>query len=111
MTERRPRVVWAAQAQRDLRGIVLHVAADSPAAADRLFRRLREQVDRLIPLPDRGRIVPELRDHGITRFRELIVKPYRVVYHVTAGAVAVLAVLDTRRDLEDLLLERLTRLG
>ena len=111
MTEHDRLVVWAEEAQRDLRGIVLHVAADSPAAAGRLSRRLREQVARLKVLPERGRIVPELRDHGITRFRELIVKPYRIVYHVSAGVVAVLCVLDGRRELEDLLLERLIRIG
>jgi plasmid stabilization system protein ParE len=111
VTEHEQRVVWAAEAQRDLRGIVLHVAADSSAAADRLSRRLRDQVERLMLLPERGRIVPELRDHGITRFRELIVKPYRIVYHVSAGVVAVLCVFDGRRELEDLLLERLTRIG
>jgi toxin ParE1/3/4 len=42
-------------------------------------------------------------------WRELVVKPYRILYRVSSDTVTVLAVFDGRRDLEDLLLERLLR--
>jgi len=42
-------------------------------------------------------------------WRELVVKPYRLVYRIEGDTVTVLAVFDGRRDLEDLLLERLLR--
>ena len=38
-----------------------------------------------------------------------VVKPYRIIYRIEEDTVTVLAVLDGRRDLEDLLLERLIR--
>jgi plasmid stabilization system protein ParE len=53
--------------------------------------------------------VPELLRHGLAVWRELIVKPYRILYRIEGQTVYVLAVLDSRRDLEDLLLERLVR--
>ena len=46
---------------------------------------------------------------GIRNWRELIVKPYRIIYRIDEDTVNVLAVLDGRRDLQDLLLERLIR--
>jgi toxin ParE1/3/4 len=42
-------------------------------------------------------------------WRELVVRPYRLVYRVGSDAVVVLAVFDGRRDLEDVLLDRLVR--
>jgi toxin ParE1/3/4 len=37
------------------------------------------------------------------------VKPYRIIYRVEKRTVSVLAVLDGRREIQDLLLERLIR--
>ena len=42
-------------------------------------------------------------------YRELIVRPWRIIYRVSTKRVLVLAVLDGRRDLEGLLLSRLLR--
>ncbi|HZX40211.1 MAG TPA: hypothetical protein VFE93_00150 [Myxococcaceae bacterium] len=38
-----------------------------------------------------------------------MVRPYRLVYRIGSGAGVVLAVFDGRRDLEDVLLDRLVR--
>ena len=53
--------------------------------------------------------MPELASSGTRMWRELVVRPYRIVYRIRKDTVMVGAVLDGRRDLEDLLLERLTR--
>jgi len=42
-------------------------------------------------------------------WHELVVKPYRLAYRVSRDTVKVLALFDGRRDLEDLLFERLLR--
>ena len=43
-------------------------------------------------------------------WREPIVRPYRLVYRIEGDTVTELAVFDGRRDLEDILLERLLRM-
>ena len=45
----------------------------------------------------------------IRQYRELITTPYRLIYRVRSRDVLVLAVLDARRNLEDVLLDRLLR--
>jgi len=55
---------------------------------------------------DRGRIVPELKTYGILSYRELIISPWRVVYRTSEQKVYVLAVIDSRRNIEDILIER-----
>jgi len=109
MGRRRYRVIWARAASEDLADLVAFIAADSPINARRLLQRLRDKASALDVAPERGRIVPELGKFGIRAFREIIVRPYRLVYRLAEGRVSVVAVFDGRRDLEDVLLERLVR--
>jgi len=53
--------------------------------------------------------VPELLHTGISQYRELISAPWRIVYKVASNQVFIIAVLDSRRDLQTVLLGRLAR--
>ena len=109
MARRRFRVQWAQAAVRDLEELISYVVAESTANAERVLKRLETRAAALEATPGRGRIVPELAHFGMRAWRELVVRPYRIVYRIEGDTVTVLAVLDGRRDLEDLLLERLLR--
>jgi toxin ParE1/3/4 len=109
MARRSFRVQWAEAAVRDLEELMSYIAADSPLNAERILDKLEKRAQTLESTPVRGRVVPELAHFGIRNWRELIVKPYRIIYRIDEDTVNVLAVLDGRRDLQDLLLERLIR--
>lgn len=102
-------VVWSAAAAADLEAIIDFISRDSTEEALRVLDRLQRRAQRLTAPSLRGRIVPELRDEGIAIYRELIARPGRIIYRLDGESVLVLAVLDGRRDLADVLLERLTR--
>ena len=57
-------------------------------------------------MPARCRVVPELREEGIDAYRELVIRPYRIMFRIHGSEVVLLAVVDGRRDLQELLLER-----
>ncbi len=105
---RRRNVVWSAAAAADLEAILDYIAADDPSTAARIFMRIRKAASKLKVMPDRGRVVPELREHGITAYREVISPPWRIIYRA-GKRVHVLAVIDGRRNLEDVLLDRFAR--
>lgn len=109
MSEPPFQVHWAEEAVQDLEEIVSYVAAGSPVNARNLLAKLWRRAESLDTSPMRGRVVPELARFGIRSWRELVVKPYRILYRVAEKEVYVLAVFDGRRDLEDVLLERLVR--
>jgi toxin ParE1/3/4 len=108
MSEPRFRVVWSDAAALDLLRLASWVAAESPADAAALLIRLRRRAGTLASSPARGRVVPELAFFGISVFREVVERPYRIVYRIAGRTVFVLGVFDGRRELEDVLLERLT---
>ncbi len=102
-------VIWSETSEKDLTGIVEYIAADSPSNAFEIFKEIKQKASRLYTFPDRGRIVPELKDQGIVLYRELIVPPWRIIYRISKKAVYILSVLDSRQNVEDILLKRLTR--
>jgi toxin ParE1/3/4 len=109
MRKRSFRVLWTETAIRDLEGLIDYIARDAPINAGKILSQLRSKAESLTIAPERGRLVPELLRHGLAVWRELIVRPYRILYRIEGKTVYVLAVLDSRRDLEDVLLERLVR--
>jgi len=107
MTKRILKVAWTESAARELKEIVSYVAADSAPNAQKILEKLRKKARSLEVMPERGRTLPELLHFGIRIYRELIVRPYRIIYRIEGNIVYVMSVLDARRDIENLLLERL----
>jgi len=107
---KRHRVHFVDEAERDLADIVHYIAAhDSPAKAGHVLDRLAALCASLAELPTRGHYPPELERLGVTTYREVHFKPYRVIYQVIGGDLFIHAVLDGRCDLPALLERRLFR--
>ena len=104
------KIVWAGVAESDLKEFIEFIAIDSPANAATIFKKINKSASGLYTSPERGRVVPELQDQGILTYRELIVPPWRIIYRISAKDVYVLSVLDSRRNVEDILLKRLADL-
>ena len=101
-------LVWSNIAENDLKNIVEFIADDSPLDALKIFKRIKQKTASLYTFPERGRIVPELLNHGILQYRELVISPWRIIYRISEKSVLVLSVLDSRRNIEDILFNRLT---
>jgi toxin ParE1/3/4 len=87
-------ILWSPQARRDLEAVRAYIAEDSAHYADLVVRRIFAAVERLERFPESGRIVPE---RGTANVREVIVKPFRVVYRVRSGTVEVVTVFRSSR--------------
>jgi toxin ParE1/3/4 len=102
-------VAWAEIAQHDLKQIIDYIAIDSPGNASRILQKIKQKVSALYTMPDRDRIVSEFKGQGIHTYRELIVTPWRIIYRISDTTVFVLTVIDSRRNVEDILLDRFTK--
>ena len=97
-------------AEDDLFEIYRYMALnDSIEQADRLFDALKRACYSLCTLPLRGHTPPELQEIGVSQFREIRFKPYRIFYSIDCATVTIHCVLDGRRDMQTLLQERLLR--
>lgn len=95
-------------AERDLEEIHAFIAErDSPASADHVLDRLSRAAEALCTTPDRGSYVDELRSIGMSEYRQVFFKPYRLIYRVLAQPVVIYVIADGRRDMVSLLTRRL----
>ncbi len=109
MAPRRRKVRWSSSAAEDVTAIIEFIAQDRPSTALEILSRIRERAESLDYAPEKGRRVPELERQGVREYRELVISVWRVVYKVGPKAVEVLVLVDSRRNVEDLLLLRLAR--
>ncbi|AFY34022.1 type II toxin-antitoxin system RelE/ParE family toxin [Calothrix sp. PCC 7507] len=72
-------VILSPKAVHDLESIVRYIALNNPEAAMKLGQRLLEKTRELSQFPFQGQKVPEFDDFNI---RQLVVRPYRIVYKV-----------------------------
>ena len=90
------RLRWSPRSVDDLEAIRGFIARDSSQYADLVIHRIVAAADRLTQFPEIGRIVPEV---GEPRLRELIVRPFRVVYRIRPDLVEVVTVFRSSRQL------------
>jgi toxin ParE1/3/4 len=96
-------------ARRDLEEICDWIAEhDSPAKADYVLDRLTAAAERIAALPGSGSRPRELPPGMKTDYRQVFFKPYRVIYQVTRTGIVIHLIADGRRNLQSLLLRRLT---
>jgi toxin ParE1/3/4 len=100
-------IIWAGVAENNLKNIIEFIAEDNPQNALQILKKIKEKASKLYTLPERGRIVPELQEQGILQYRELVIPPWRLIYRIAERKIFVLSVIDSRQNVEDILLKRL----
>jgi addiction module RelE/StbE family toxin len=84
------KVHWTLNAIRHLTNIYEYIALNSPTYARRMVDRITRRSEQISTQPLSGRKVPEYEAEDI---RELIEKPYRIIYRVKQDQIDVLAVI------------------
>lgn len=101
-------VVLTGDAERDLETLFDHIAAhDSPGSAERVLNQILKVAESLRENPHRGARPAELRELGEQGYRQVLFKPYRVIYQVMGKQVFIYLIADGRRDMQSLLMDRM----
>ena len=88
-------VHWTDAAQAHLDAIYGYIAQDSPEYALRTVDRLTRRSRQIAEAPFSGRRVSE---YDMDQIREVIVVPYRIIYHIKPDQIDVIAVLHGARN-------------
>lgn len=100
-------VVWTKSAILDLEQVIEYIKIDSLDISKNFFFEIKSECSNLYYFPQRKRIVPELQQIGIIKYREIIYKTWRIIYKIDNTKIYILLVVDSHRDLEDILFQRL----
>ena len=77
--------------------------------AEKLLRSIEDKINKLNSFPVQGRIVPELEQQNIIDYKEIIEGNYRIIYAIQENTVIIHTIIDSRRNLEDLIIKKLIR--
>lgn len=87
-------VIWTEPAWEDLATAADYIARDSETYAATFVQEVKDAAASLIQFAERGHVVPEFGEEAI---RELLVRPYRLVYRIVDDQVLVLALVHGAR--------------
>ncbi len=88
------KVVWSAEAAEQLREITGYVSERNPQAAKRIAAGLLIRSRLLAQPPQTGRRLPEFPDADL---RELLERPYRLIYRITESRIEIVALKHYRQ--------------
>ena len=92
------KVHWTKNALEHLVNIFEYIAINSPAYAKGMVDKITRRSEQIAEQPFSGRKVPEYDAKDI---REIIEKPYRIIYRIKPNRIDVLAVIHGAQPLPD----------
>ena len=100
-------VIVSKSAKNDLREIIKFISKENPRNALNILERINKRINSLDHNPERGSYVPELMKNNIKDYRQLIESPWKIIYKINDEIVDVLIIIDSRRNTQDILVEKL----
>ena len=92
------KVHWTDRAKQRLKLIHDHIAKDAPLVAPSVVDRLVRRSIQIGEFPHSGREVPEYQRDDV---REILERPYRILYRIKPDRIDVITVMHYRRVLPD----------
>jgi addiction module RelE/StbE family toxin len=96
-------------AENDLDEIISYISRNNPQTALKTLKKLQDRIQTLDHFPYKGGYVPELLQKNIKDYRQLIESPWRIIYKVEDRIVNILTVIDSRRNIQDILINKLVK--
>jgi toxin ParE1/3/4 len=90
------KIVWSAEARKELRAIKRFIARDSEYYASRVVAGLVERVEKMAEHPSQGHPVHEFPELDL---REVHEAPYRIIYNLSDREVRVITIVHFKKRL------------
>ena len=74
------KIIWTERSCEDIAAIVRFIARHNPDAARKTGQGIYESAQILVEFSEAGSVVRELNDPD---WRQIVFRPYRIVYHIT----------------------------
>ena len=104
------RVVILASAETDLVALRGYVVKNFSAATwQATYAKLKTAIRNLATFPHLGGVPDELETLNLTQYRQILSGMNRIIYEVRQDTVYIHLIIDTRRDLKEVLMQRLLR--
>lgn len=104
------RVVILDSAEQDLKELRSYVVKNfSQDTWLKTYGKLKESIRNLATFPLLGATPPELEPINLSQYRQIVSGMNRIIYEPRPDAVYIYMIVDTRREMTSLLMQRLIR--
>jgi len=94
-------------AENDLNEIMEYINQTNPRTVLAIMEKIISKIKTLDHFPNRGSYVPELLARNVKEYRQITEEPWKIYYKVEENIVNVMAIIDSRRNLKDILINKL----
>ena len=98
-------------AETDIKEIIVYYSEDNLDYALKLLDKFKTKIFSLKNFPEKGKIVPELEKQGIIKYRQILEGNFRIIYSIKDHSIYIHIIVDSRRNLEEILLLKLTEIS
>jgi len=91
------KIIWSAEARKELRAIKRFIARDSEYYAARMVASIVERVEKMAVHPTQGHLVHEYPEQPL---REVHQDPYRIIYQVSAGQIEIITIVHFKKRIQ-----------
>ena len=104
------KIVFTETAEKDIDDIFKYIVLNSSEnIALKIYKEIQTTCYSLNRLANRGHIPPELQNKKKFGILEIHCKIYRIFYTIIESTVFIVSILDGRRNIHELLIERIER--
>ena len=96
-------------AEDDLNEIIMFIAQNNPQTAIKIMEKIKARINTLDHFQNKGSYVPELLKRNIKDYRQITEPPWKIIYKINGKTVNVLTIIDSRRNLQDILIKKLLK--
>jgi len=101
-------IIWSKDAGDELAEIISYIKHNSgKMTAEKISKRIINEVKRVSENPAGRRIAPLLREFGINYIHQLNINPWIVFYKVENKKMEIISIIDGRRNLEEILYKKI----
>lgn len=101
------KITWSTNAKQDIKSIYDYIFTDSPSTADKIITKITDTISHIASFPDIGKTIP-LDIEQSENYQQIVVEYWSIIYLSESNNIKIITIIDTRRDLKDILKEKLT---
>ena len=102
------KIIWSEDAGNELLEIISYIKRNSgKTIAKNIHKKIMEKVNEASNNPEGRRVAPLLKEFGIIDIHQINVNPWAIYYRVENNTMKIISIIDMRRNLEEVLYQKI----
>ena len=107
MKQEKVQIIWSKDAGDELIKIISYIKKNTgKITAQKIYNKINDKIKKVSGNAAGRRIAPLLKEFGITDIHQLNISPWIIYYRVDKKTMTIISIIDSRRNLEEILYKK-----